>query len=79
MKKVFLTEENIWDYADGIDFCVIFSNQVTHSYTREEFKTLKFYPKNNRRYWVVKNNNKTYLELNKEILIDDSRKIYQKI
>lgn len=79
MIKIILNEDNVWDYADGIDFCVIGSNQVTHSYTKEEFKNIGYYPKNIRRYWVMKDGEKKYLELDVETIISEDGRIYQEV
>lgn len=79
MRFEILTEENIWNYADGIDFCVIFSNKITHSYTKEEFKDVNAYPKNNRRYWIIRDGIKAYLQIGKEICKSDDGKIYQEV
>jgi len=74
---IVLTEENIWDYAEGIDFCVIFSNEVTHSYTKKEFEKLRGYPKNNRKYWIIKDGAKIYIPLNREIFINKGKIYYE--
>lgn len=79
MKEVVVTEDNVWEYADGIDFCVIGSNRITHSYTKEEFAKIRCYPRNARRYWIMKDGYKAYITLNKNILIDENGKMYQEV
>lgn len=78
-KKFILTEDNIWDYADGIDFSAIGSGEITHSFTKEEYLKSKGYPKNCRNYWIKKDGIKRYLRLNVETLEDDNGRIYQEV
>jgi len=78
IKQVFINEDNIWDYAEGIDFCPIFSDKVIVSYTKEEFKNVTAYPKTARRYWVIRNGKKTEINYG-EFYIDDGGEIFQKL
>lgn len=52
--------------ADGIDFMPIFIQQdkapILKSYTREEFKNVRAYPKSNYRYWKKIDGKKVYLD-----------------
>ena len=59
--------DGMQDKADGIDFVPIwysknFPPPIIKSYTKEEFEQITCYPKSNRRYWVVKNGKKVYID-----------------
>lgn len=51
--------------ADGVDFVPIWYNsnipQIICSYTKEECKTIKGYPKTNRKYWKFVDGKKKYI------------------
>jgi len=80
VKRAFiLDEDNVWDYADGIDFCPIFSDVIIESYTKEKFQSVKCYPKTNRKYWIMRDHKKSYLRLGVSTFIDEDMSIYQKV
>ena len=58
--------DNMNEKADGVDFVPIFSNikfpTVYASYTKEEIKSVKAIPKSGRRYWVIKEGRKEYID-----------------
>ena len=57
--------DNMQD-ADGVDFVPIFYDTklapIYCSYTKEEFKNIKYCPKSNRRYWKLINGKKEYIK-----------------
>ena len=61
MKNLILEEMDRYD-ADGVDFVPIFDLSkippIICSYTREELKNLKLYPKSDRKYWKMINGKK---------------------
>lgn len=57
--------DNMSDKADGVDFVPIFHDMkfppVYASYTKEEIVNVKEFPKTARKYWVMKNGQKEYI------------------
>ncbi len=52
--------------ADGVDFIPVFYDRtmapIICSYTKEEMKSQRSYPKSDRRYWKIVNGNKEYVD-----------------
>lgn len=62
-----LEEMNNMD-ADGVDFVPIWFDKklpppIICSYTKEEWKDIKAYPKSNRIYWKIINGEKIYINI----------------
>lgn len=74
MKNLILEEMDRYD-ADGVDFVPIFDLSkippIICSYTREELKNLKVYPKSDRKYWKMINGKKVYCDKNIQKLIEE--------
>ena len=79
MKEMILTEDIIWDVADGVDFCPVFGDNVYKSFTKDEYLKLKYFPKMGRKYWIMIDGEKRYLKLDKKTVILDCGKIMQEI
>ena len=58
MVSDYIYEEMEKRNADGVDFIPIFSGEcppIFASYTKEQWKEVKSYPKSGRRYWMLDN------------------------
>ena len=79
MQKIILSQITVWDYADGVDFCPVFSDGIIASYTKEEYFDLQYHPKAHRKYWIMKDGVRIYLPWSDELYVDDDGSIYLKV